>query len=85
MFQVQHPFARTSTRIVLTYALAAALTAGPVASATASQTPEPSPTRIGWQATVNELAVEARGATSLRAHPMLHNEITMIMHSHHTW
>lgn len=85
MFKIHHPSGRTSTRIVLTYALAAALVAGPVASATASQPPEPSPTRIGWLATVNGLAVEARGTTSMRVHRMLHNEIIMTMHSHHTW
>ncbi|MEO7059261.1 MAG: hypothetical protein ABI083_06065 [Lapillicoccus sp.] len=98
MFQVNRPPAATSTtRIVLALATAAALIAGPVASATARPVPEPSITSAisatsatsanaaGWQELMTELVTEARSTTSLAGRRMLHNELTIVMHSHHDW
>ncbi|MEO7070504.1 MAG: hypothetical protein ABI131_08435, partial [Nostocoides sp.] len=75
MFPAHRPCAAASTTgIVLTLATAAALAAGPIASATARPVPEPSttqPTQTRWQATVHEIAAEPRSTNSLAVRRML--------------
>lgn len=89
MFQVSHTNATTvTTRLVLALAAAAALSAAPVGSATASRMPDPSADRavlVGWQDTVHDIAAEARSTTSLAGHRMLHAELTIVLHSHRVW
>ena len=87
MFHPTRP-SPSATRMVLTLAAAAALSAGPVVTAAASRVPDPSTvqtTQIGWQTTVTGLAAEARSTSSLAARRMLHSELTIIMHSHRAW
>lgn len=82
MFPAHRPSAAASTTgIVLTLATAAALAAGPIASATASPVPEPSTTQTTqtrWQATVHEIAAEAPSTNSLAARRMLHRKLAQV-------
>ncbi|MEP7331826.1 MAG: hypothetical protein ABI692_07025 [Terracoccus sp.] len=82
MFPAHRPCAAASTTgIVLTLATAAALAAGPIASATARPVPEPSttqPTQTRWQATVHEIAAEAPSTNSLAVRRMLHRKLAQV-------